>query len=130
LPVILALLGVWYIDFFGADSQVMLVYDDYLRSLPDYLQQLDMESNGKSIDRDGQAVKVNTGPIIWGGLGNNGQHAFYQLLHQGTHLVPADFLAPAQSPEPDWRASRDFVGQLLGPSRSLDGRQDRSAGAR
>ena len=95
LPVILALLGVWYIDFFGASSQVTLVYDDYLRSLPDYLQQLDMESNGKSIDREGQAVSVKTGPILWGGLGNNGQHAFYQLLHQGTHLVPADFLAPA-----------------------------------
>lgn len=100
LPVILALLGVWYIDFFGADSQVMLVYDDYLRSLPDYLQQLDMESNGKSIDRDGRPVKIDTGPILWGGLGNNGQHAFYQLLHQGTHLVPADFLAPAHSPMP------------------------------
>ena len=100
LPALLALLGVWYIDFFGADSQVTLVYDDYLRSLPDYLQQLDMESNGKSIDREGQAVTVNTGPILWGGLGNNGQHAFYQLLHQGTHLVPADFLAPAHSPNP------------------------------
>lgn len=100
LPVILALLGVWYIDFFGAPSQVMLVYDDYLRSLPDYLQQLDMESNGKSIDRDGKPVKIDTGPIVWGGLGNNGQHAFYQLLHQGTHLVPADFLAPAHSQLP------------------------------
>lgn len=100
LPVLLALLGVWYIDFFGANSQVTLAYDDYLRSLPDYLQQLDMESNGKSIDREGQPVTVNTGPILWGGLGNNGQHAFYQLLHQGTHLVPADFLAPAQSPNP------------------------------
>ncbi|MFZ1326957.1 MAG: glucose-6-phosphate isomerase [Candidatus Contendobacter sp.] len=100
LPVILGLLGVWYIDFFGADSHVMLVYDDYLRSLPDYLQQLDMESNGKTIDRNGQQVQVNTGPILWGGLGNNGQHAFYQLLHQGTHLVPADFLAPAHSPNP------------------------------
>ncbi|MBS1223741.1 MAG: glucose-6-phosphate isomerase [Proteobacteria bacterium] len=100
LPVILGLLGVWYIDYFGADSQVTLVYDDYLRSLPDYLQQLDMESNGKTIDRDGQKVAVDTGPILWGGLGNNGQHAFYQLLHQGTHLVPADFLAPAHSPNP------------------------------
>ncbi|MCC9000753.1 MAG: glucose-6-phosphate isomerase, partial [Candidatus Contendobacter sp.] len=100
LPVILAMLGVWYIDFFNAASQVTLVYDDYLRSLPDYLQQLDMESNGKSIDRESQPVTVNTGPILWGGLGNNGQHAFYQLLHQGTHLVPADFLAPAHSPNP------------------------------
>jgi glucose-6-phosphate isomerase len=100
LPAILGLLGVWYIDFFGADSHVMLIYDDYLRSLPDYLQQLDMESNGKTIDRAGQPVRVNTGPILWGSLGNNGQHAFYQLLHQGTHLVPADFLAPAHSPNP------------------------------
>jgi glucose-6-phosphate isomerase len=100
LPVILATLGVWYIDFFGAASQVTLVYDDYLRSLPDYLQQLDMESNGKTVDRDGHMVTVDTGPILWGGLGNNGQHAFYQLLHQGTHLVPADFLAPAHSPNP------------------------------
>ncbi len=100
MPVILGLLGVWYIDFFGADSQVALPYDDYLHPLPDYLQQLDMESNGKSIDREGQAVRVNTGPVLWGGLGTNGQHAFYQLLHQGTQLVPADFLAPAQSPNP------------------------------
>ncbi|MFO7640582.1 MAG: glucose-6-phosphate isomerase [Candidatus Competibacteraceae bacterium] len=100
LPVILATLGVWYIDFFGAASQVTLVYDDYLRSLPDYLQQLDMESNGKTVDRAGHMVTVDTGPILWGGLGNNGQHAFYQLLHQGTHLVPADFLAPAHSPNP------------------------------
>lgn len=99
LPIILGLLGAWYYNFFGATSQVTLVYDDYLRSLADYLQQLDMESNGKSIDRDGIASTTMTGPILWGGLGNNGQHAFYQLLHQGTHIVPADFLAPAQSPD-------------------------------
>ncbi|MCP5420914.1 MAG: glucose-6-phosphate isomerase [Gammaproteobacteria bacterium] len=100
LPVILALLGVWYGDFFAADSHVMLVYDEYLRSLPAYLQQLDMESNGKSIDRQGLPVTRVTGPVVWGGLGSNGQHAFYQLLHQGTHLVPSDFLAPVNSQDP------------------------------
>jgi glucose-6-phosphate isomerase len=100
LPVILALLGIWYGNFFGSESQVMLIYDEYLRSLPDYLQQLDMESNGKSVDRQGQSVTYATGPILWGGLGSNGQHAFYQLLHQGTRLVPADFLAPAHSQDP------------------------------
>ena len=119
LPVILALLGVWYIDFFGAATQVMLVYDDYLRSMADYLQQLDMESNGKSIDREGQKVKVDTGPILWGGLGNNGQHAFYQLLHQGTHLVPADFLAPAHSPNPIGDHHAILLANCLAQSEAL-----------
>ena len=119
LPVILGLLGVWYINFFGADSHVMLVYDDYLRSLPDYLQQLDMESNGKSIDREGQPVSVQTGPILWGGLGNNGQHAFYQLLHQGTHLVPADFLAPAHSPLPTGDHHAILLANCLAQSEAL-----------
>lgn len=100
LPVILAMIGVWYANFFGAESHTMLIYDEYLRSLPAYLQQLDMESNGKSVDREGQPVTVSTGPIIWGGLGSNGQHAFYQLLHQGTRLIPADFLAPVNSQNP------------------------------
>ncbi len=96
LPVILALLGVWYSHFFDAKTHAILPYDDRLRYLPNYLQQLDMESNGKSVDRLGQKITANTGPIIWGGLGINGQHAFYQLLHQGTHLVPVDFFAAAQ----------------------------------
>jgi len=100
IPVILALLGIWYIDFFGAESQAMLIYDEYLRSLPAYLQQLDMESNGKSVDRQGRPVNYATGPVVWGGLGSNGQHAFYQLLHQGTRLIPADFLAPVNSQDP------------------------------
>jgi glucose-6-phosphate isomerase len=100
LPVILALLGIWYDNFFKAESHTMLVYDEYLRSLPSYLQQLDMESNGKRVNREGQVVAQDTGPILWGGLGNNGQHAFYQLLHQGTRLVPADFLAPVNSHDP------------------------------
>jgi glucose-6-phosphate isomerase len=98
MPVILAMLGVWYNNFFGAESQVILPYDHYLRSLPMYLQQADMESNGKSVDRDGNTVTESTGPIIWGATGINGQHAFYQLIHQGTKLIPADFIISVTPP--------------------------------
>ncbi|MEZ5453985.1 MAG: glucose-6-phosphate isomerase [Thiothrix sp.] len=98
MPVILAMLGVWYSNFFGAESQAVLPYDHYLRSLPLYLQQADMESNGKSVDRDGNTVDYSTGPIIWGTTGINGQHAFYQLIHQGTRLIPADFIISATAP--------------------------------
>ncbi len=98
MPVILALLGVWYSNFFGAESQAILPYDHYLRSLPAYLQQADMESNGKSVDRSGKQVDYATGPILWGATGINGQHAFYQLLHQGTRLVPADFIVTLEPP--------------------------------
>lgn len=97
LPFILALLGIWYTDFLGADTHAVLPYDQYLRRLPAYLQQLDMESNGKRVGRDGQVVDVPTGPIVWGEPGTNGQHAFYQLLHQGTRLVPCDFLIAAEA---------------------------------
>jgi glucose-6-phosphate isomerase len=99
-PVILALLGVWYNNFFGAHSQAILPYDQYLRYFPAYFQQGDMESNGKRVTRDGNVVDYSTGPMLWGEVGTNGQHAFYQLIHQGTRLVPADFLAPAQSHNP------------------------------
>lgn len=92
MPVVLALLGIWYNNFFGAESQAILPYDHYLRSLPAYLEQADMESNGKSVDREGKAVDYATGQIIWGATGINGQHAFYQLLHQGTKMIPADFI--------------------------------------
>ena len=87
MPVILALLGVWYQNYFGAESHAVLPYDHHLRSLPAYLQQLDMESNGKSVDRDGQPVLTTTSPVLWGATGINGQHAFYQLLHQGLSLI-------------------------------------------
>ena len=100
LPVILALIGIWNSNFLGAESHAMLIYDEYLRSFPAYLQQMDMESNGKSVDRNGNKLDYHSGPIIWGGLGNNGQHAFYQLLHQGTRLIAADFLAPVQCQDP------------------------------
>ena len=92
MPVILALLGVWYNNFFGAESHAILPYDHYLRSLPAYLEQADMESNGKSVDREGHVVDYATGAIIWGASGINGQHAFYQMLHQGTKMIPADFI--------------------------------------
>ena len=94
IPVIMALLGVWYINFFGATTHAILPYDEHMKSFPAYLQQADMESNGKYVDRDGHQVDYATGPVIFGEIGIKGQHAFYQLFHQGTHIVPADFLAP------------------------------------
>jgi len=97
IPVILALIGIWYNNFFGAESEAVLPYDQYMHRFPAYFQQGNMESNGKSADRGGERVCHQTGPIIWGEPGTNGQHAFYQLIHQGTKLVPADFLAPALS---------------------------------
>lgn len=100
IPVILALLGIWYNNFFGAESHAILPYDQYLHRFAAYFQQGDMESNGKSIDRNGQPVDYQTGPIIWGEPGTNGQHAFYQLIHQGTKIIPCDFIAPAQSHNP------------------------------
>jgi glucose-6-phosphate isomerase len=100
IPVILALLGIWYNNFFGAQTEVILPYDQYLHRFPAYFQQGNMESNGKSVDRGGEKITYQTGPIIWGEPGTNGQHAFYQLIHQGTKLIPADFLAPAISHNP------------------------------
>ncbi len=100
IPVILALIGIWNTNFFGAASEVILPYDQYMRRFPAYFQQGNMESNGKSVDRTGNRVTYPTGPIVWGEPGTNGQHAFYQLIHQGTRLIPADFLAPAESHNP------------------------------
>ena len=100
IPVIMGLLGVWYNNFFGADAHAVLPYDQYLHRFPAYLQQADMESNGKAVTLDGEAVNYTTGPIIWGEPGTNGQHAFYQLLHQGTKLVPSDFIAAVHSHNP------------------------------
>jgi glucose-6-phosphate isomerase len=100
IPVIAALLGIWYNNFFGAQSQAILPYDQYLHRFAAYFQQGDMESNGKYVDRNGEVVDYQTGPIIWGEPGTNGQHAFYQLIHQGTKLIPCDFIAPAQTHNP------------------------------
>jgi glucose-6-phosphate isomerase len=100
IPVILALIGIWYTNFFGAESEAILPYDQYMHRFTAYFQQGNMESNGKSADRAGQRINYQTGPIIWGEPGTNGQHAFYQLIHQGTRLIPCDFLAPALSHNP------------------------------
>jgi glucose-6-phosphate isomerase len=100
IPVVLGLLGIWYNNFFGASTLALLPYDQYMHRFPAYFQQGDMESDGKSVDRDGERVDYQTGPIVWGEPGTNGQHAFYQLIHQGTKLVPCDFLAPVESQNP------------------------------
>ncbi|MFT3787272.1 MAG: glucose-6-phosphate isomerase [Tepidisphaeraceae bacterium] len=100
LPVILAVLGVWYNNFFGAETDAILPYDQYLHRFSAYFQQGDMESNGKGVDREGKPIGYQTGPILWGEPGTNGQHAFYQLIHQGTKLIPCDFIAPIKSLNP------------------------------
>ncbi len=100
IPVILALIGIWYNNFFGAETHAILPYDQYMHRFAAYLQQADMESSGKSADRAGKEVRYQTGPVIWGEPGTNGQHAFYQLIHQGTKLIPCDFLVPALSHNP------------------------------
>ena len=119
MPVLMALLGVWYNNFFGADSHAILPYDQYLHRFPAYLQQGDMESNGKSVQRDGKPVGLSTGPLIWGEPGTNGQHAFYQLLHQGTKLVPADFIAAARTHNPMGRHHTLLMANFLAQTEAL-----------
>ncbi len=100
IPVILALIGIWYNNFFNAESEAILPYDQYLHRFAAYFQQANMESNGKGVDRNGEQINYQTGPIVWGEPGTNGQHAFYQLIHQGTKMIPCDFIAPAISQNP------------------------------
>jgi glucose-6-phosphate isomerase len=119
IPVILGLLGIWYIDFFGAETHAILPYDQYLDRLPAYLQQADMESNGKSVDREGRPVDYATGPIIWGEPGTNGQHAFYQLLHQGTRLVPADFIGAVEPINPIGDHHRILLANFFAQTEAL-----------
>jgi glucose-6-phosphate isomerase len=119
LPALLGLISVWYIDFFGSETTAVLPYSQYLARFPAYLQQLCMESNGKSVTRDGRRVDVQTGEIVWGEPGTNGQHAFYQLLHQGTRLVPADFVGFAE-PIHDLDSMHDlFLANFLAQPRAL-----------
>jgi glucose-6-phosphate isomerase len=96
----MALSGIWYRNFFGAETEAILPYDEYLHRFAAYFQQGNMESNGKYVDRNGNPIPYNSGPVIWGEPGTNGQHAFYQLIHQGTAFIPCDFIAPAQSHNP------------------------------
>ena len=119
IPVIMALLGIWYRDFFGAQTHAILPYDQYLLYFADYLQQGDMESNGKSVDKAGGTVDYATGPVIWGQPGTNGQHAFYQLIHQGSGLVPCDFLAPARSHNPLARHHDILIANFLAQTEAL-----------
>jgi glucose-6-phosphate isomerase len=119
MPVTLALLGVWYNNFFGAESQAILPYDNRLDRFPAYLQQLQMESSGKSVRMDGKAVKCDTGMVIWGESGNNAQHSFYQLLHQGTRLVPVDFLLPVRTSGGDQSQQDLAIANCLAQSEAL-----------
>jgi glucose-6-phosphate isomerase len=101
IPMVMAMLGVWYVNFFDAHSHVVLPYDQYLARFPAYLQQADMESNGKGVTREGRSIGTyTTGPVVWGEPGTNGQHAFYQLIHQGTKLIPCDFIGFLHSHNP------------------------------
>ena len=119
LPMLMGLIGVWYGNCFGAETLAVLPYSQYLTHLPAYLQQLDMESNGKSVTREGEPVGMQTGPIVWGQAGTNGQHAYYQLIHQGTKLIPADFIGVARAAEPLGDHQDLLVANLLAQPEAL-----------
>ncbi|WP_158895245.1 MULTISPECIES: glucose-6-phosphate isomerase [unclassified Pseudomonas] len=119
MPVLLGLLGIWYGNFWGATSHAILPYDHHLRNFVKHLQQLDMESNGKSVRQDGSPVSVETGPVIWGGVGCNGQHAYHQLLHQGTQLIPGDFIVPVVSHNPVADHQQWLYANCLSQSQAL-----------
>jgi len=119
IPVIMALLGIWYNNFFDAHSHAILPYDQYMSAFPAYFQQGDMESNGKSVNKQGEWVDYATGPVIWGQPGTNGQHAFYQLIHQGTQMIPCDFLAAVTSQNPLGDHQHILLSNYLAQSEAL-----------
>src|SRR6202045_2209626 len=119
LPVLLGLLTVWYADFFGAETVAVLPYDQYLKRFPAYLQQLAMESNGKHVTREGDEISYPTGPIYWGEPGTNGQHSFYQLIHQGTRLIPCDFIAFGQAFDPLDRHHDILLANVIAQAEAL-----------
>lgn len=118
-PALLGLIGAWYQIYFHTTSHAILPYEQYLKTFPDHLQQLDMESNGKHVSRSGEALTYNTGPIIWGGIGCNGQHAYHQLLHQGTHLLPSDFIACLTTHHPIAQHHQHLFSNCLSQSKAL-----------
>ena len=118
-PILLALIGLWYVNFLGAESHAVLPYGTRLRNLPSYLQQADMESNGKTVNREGERVGHHTGPVIWGGPGTNGQHAYYQLFHQGSRLIPVDFIAAVNTHTPVGQQQDMLLANLLAQARAL-----------
>jgi len=119
IPVLMAMLGIWYRNFFGVSTRAVLPYDQYLRRFPAYLQQGDMESNGKCVDREGKRVDYKTGAVVWGEPGTNGQHAFYQLIHQGTELVPCDFIGVINSQNPISDHHRKLIANCFAQSEAL-----------
>jgi glucose-6-phosphate isomerase len=119
IPVTLALIGIWYNNFFGAQTEAILPYDQYMHRFPAYFQQGNMESNGKCVDRKGEKLGYQSGPVIWGEPGTNGQHAFYQLIHQGTKLIPADFLAPVTSQNPIGDHHRILLSNFFAQTEAL-----------
>jgi glucose-6-phosphate isomerase len=129
IPVLMALIGLWYTNFFGSQTEAILPYDQYMHRFAAYFQQGNMESNGKSIDRNGEAVEYATGPVIWGEPGTNGQHAFYQLIHQGTPLIPCDFIAPAQSHNPIGDHHQKLLSNFFAQTEALmNGKSEEEAG--
>jgi glucose-6-phosphate isomerase len=128
IPVLMALVGIWYTNFFGSQSEAILPYDQYMHRFAAYFQQGNMESNGKSVDRKGEPVEYATGPIIWGEPGTNGQHAFYQLIHQGTVLIPCDFIAPAQTHNPIGDHHQKLLSNFFAQTEALmNGKTDEEA---
>ena len=125
MPVLMALIGLWYTNFFGAQSEAILPYDQYLHRFAAYFQQGNMESNGKSVDRNGEKIRYATGPVIWGEPGTNGQHAFYQLIHQGTVLIPCDYIAPAVSHNPIGDHHRKLLSNFFAQTEALMNGKDR-----
>lgn len=119
IPLIMALIGLWYTNFFGSETEAMFPYDQYMHRFPAYFQQGNMESNGKHTDRNGNDVTYSTGPIVWGEPGTNGQHAFYQLVHQGTHLIPCDFIVPAISHNPVGEHHKILVSNFIAQTEAL-----------
>lgn len=119
IPVIMALIGLWYTNFFDSETEAILPYDQYMHRFPAYFQQGNMESNGKHTDRNGNNVKYSTGPVVWGEPGTNGQHAFYQLIHQSTHLIPCDFIAPAISHNPTGDHHSKLISNFFAQTEAL-----------
>jgi len=119
IPVVMAMIGIWYTNFFGSETEAILPYDQYMHRFPAYFQQGNMESNGKHTDRNGKEASYSTGPVVWGEPGTNGQHAFYQLIHQGTHLIPCDFIAPAISHNPVGDHHQKLISNFFAQTEAL-----------
>lgn len=129
IPILMGLVSLWYINFFGTQSEAILSYDQYMHRFAAYFQQGNMESNGKSVDRNGEPVEYGTGPVIWGEPGTNGQHAFYQSIHQGTHLIPCDFIAAAQSHNPVGDHHQKLLSNFFAQTEALmNGKTEEEAG--